>query len=169
MQTSFIFTFFFSQAVTSAVGSSFLSELLQLEVERAATEQHCCIAGNARSRLRRGRRLCANKTDSEFGLKVSENYAAAVPSRLLSQQTANKNRNSFCDGQLCLVCCPSVAVCIQFLATSTIPHFALLCPILAFYRLSCTDRAIPMPGMLVVHTLGQKKSPQKNKKPIQDY
>lgn len=128
-----------------------------LRSKRAATKQHCCIVGNARSRLRRGRRLCANKTDSEFGLKVSENYAAAVPSRLLSQQTANKNRNAFCDGQLCLVCCPCVAVCIQFLATSTIPHFALLCPILAFYRLSSTDRAIPMPGMLVVHTLGQKK------------
>lgn len=142
--------------MTSAVASSFLAELLQLEVERAATKQHCCIVGNARSRLRRGRRLCANKTDSEFGLKVSENYAAAVPSWLLSQQTANKNRNAFCDGQLRLVCCPSVAVCIQFLATSTIPHFSLLCPILAFYRLSSTDRAIPMPGMLVVHILGQK-------------
>lgn len=154
MQTSFIFCLYM-QSVTSAVSCSFLAELLQHKVKSAATKHHCCIVGNARSRLRHGRRLCSNKADSKFGLKVAENYGTAMPSRLLSQQTAKINRNSFCDRQPRLVCCLSVAACIQFLAKNTIPHFVFLCPILAFYRLSCKSRAIPMPRMLVAHTLGE--------------
>lgn len=124
--------------------------------------------GNTRSRLRHRRRLCAYKTDSRFGLKVPENYGTAVPSWLLSQQTAEKN--SFCDSQLSLVCCASVAVCIQFPAKNTVPHFAPLCPILAFYRLSCKGRAIPMPGMLVAHTVGEiKECHRKIESPMQNY
>lgn len=65
--------------MTSAVSFSFLVELLQLEVKRAATKHDCCIVGNARSRPRQGRRLCAYKTDSEFGLKKPENYGTAAP------------------------------------------------------------------------------------------